>query len=345
MTGDALSMPYRSLGRTGLAVSRIAFGCGPISNLMTGDDRAHQQAVLAHAIERGVNWIDTAATYSKGQSERSIGEALRELDAHDRVHLATKVRLMPDELDDIPSAVRRSVEGSLERLRVERVTLLQLHNAITAERGQEATTVTPHDVLGDVLRSFRELQLEGLIKHIGITAVGQADALREVVDTGKFDTIQVPYNIMNPSAGMLVPDDYAEADYGNVIGLARQHEMGVFAIRIFAAGAVLGANPAIHTLNSPFFPLDLYRRDEQRTAMLRESLDDDRFLRELAVRYPLETEGVTAVLIGFGDPSHVDEAIRAASRPESLPRQIVNKVQQIALKPISPEGDTPRGCS
>lgn len=327
-------MPYRTLGRTGLSVSRIAFGCGPISNLMTGEDRVQQQAVLAHAIERGVNWIDTAATYGGGRSEESIGEALRELDAHDRVHLATKVRLMPDELDAIPSAVRRSVEGSLERLRVEQVTLLQLHNAITAEQGQEATSVTPRDVLGDVLRSFRDLQQEGLIKHIGLTAVGQADALREVADSGEFDTIQVPYNIMNPSAGMHVPDEYAEADYGNIIGLAQQHDMGVFAIRIFAAGAVLGAEPAIHTLNSPFFPLDLYRRDEQRAAMLRECLDKDRFLGELAVRYSLQHEGVTSALIGFGDPAHVDEALKAAGRPEPLPSALVCKVQQVACAPL-----------
>ena len=326
-------MPYRTLGCTGLSVSRIAFGCGPISNLMTSEDRTQQKVVLAHAIERGVNWIDTAATYGKGQSEKSIGEALRELDAHDRVHLATKVRLMPEELDDVPSAVRGSTEGSLRRLGVEQVTLLQLHNAITAERGQEATSVTPCDVLGDVLRSFRELQQEGLIKHIGITAVGQAESLREVVDSGEFDTIQVPYNIMNPSAGMHVPDDYAEADYGNVIGLARQQDMGVFAIRVFAAGAVLGSVPASHTLTSPFFPLDLYRRDEERAVRMRDVVGDEEALRDAAVRYPLQHPGVTAAIIGFGEPAHIDEALQSAHRGH-LTAEISQRIEEIAFTPV-----------
>ncbi len=330
-------MSYRILGRTGLSVSTIAFGCGPISNLMTGEDRSRQQVVLARAIDHGVNWIDTAATYGKGRSEESLGEALRELDAHDRVHLATKVRLLPEELDDIPSAVRRSIEGSLERLGVERVTLLQLHNAITAERGQEATSVTPRDVLGKVLDSFRSLQEEGMVGHIGLTAVGQADALREVVDSGEFDTIQVPFNIMNPSAGLHVPDEYPEADYGNIIGLARQHDMGVFAIRVFAAGAVLGNEPGSHTLNSPFFPLDLYRRDEQRAVRMRDVTGSDDTLRDVAVRYPLQHPGVTAAIIGFGDPAHVDEALRSAHRG-ALPADLTQRIEDIALALIEQHG-------
>ncbi len=335
MTIESPFMPYRTLGRTGISVSAIAFGGGPISNLMTGEDRERQQDVLAHVIERGVNWIDTAATYGKGRSEESIGNALRVSGAHDRVHLATKVRVMPEELRDIPSAVRRSVEGSLRRLGVERVTLLQLHNAITAERGQEATSLAPGDVLGDVLQSLRGLQDEGLVKHIGITAIGQADALREVVDSGEFDTIQVPYNIMNPSAGLHVSDEYAEADYGNVIGLARQHDMGVFAIRVFAAGAVLGNSPASHTLTSPFFTLDLYRRDEKRTAQMREVVGDNEALRDVAVRYALQHPGVTAAIIGFGEPAHVDEALRSVQRGP-LPTDLTPRIDEIALTPIEP---------
>ncbi|MBX3436792.1 MAG: aldo/keto reductase [Planctomycetaceae bacterium] len=331
MFGPSSAMPFRPLGRTGISVSAIAFGCGPISNLMTGADRDRQCAVLRHAIERGVNWIDTAATYGQGRSEESLGDALRELAAHDRVHLATKVRLMPEDLNDIPSAIRRSVDGSLARLGVRRVTLLQLHNAVTAERGQEATSVSPSDVLGSrgVLESFRRLQDEGLIGHVGITAIGQAAALREVVGSGQFDTIQVPYNVMNPSAGREMPAEYQEANYGNVIGLAQQNEMGVFAIRVFAAGAVLGLPPAEHTINSPFFTLDLYRRDEQRAARMRDIVGGRDPLKEAAIRYTLQHSGVTAALIGFGDPAHVDEAIISATRGP-LSRDLFESLNAIA---------------
>jgi len=326
------SIPYRTLGRTGISVSALAFGCGPISELMTGEDRDRQRAVLRHTIERGINWIDTAATYGKGRSEQSLGEALRDLGAHGRVHLATKVRLMPEELADIPSAVRRSVEGSLQRLGVGRVTLLQLHNAITAERGQEATSVTPRDVLGagGVLESLQKLREEEVVGHIGITAVGQAGPLREVIGSGRFDTIQVPYNIMNPSAGLDVPDDYPEANYGNIISLAQQHQMGVLAIRVFAAGAVLGNSPASHTINSPFFPLDLYRRDEQRAARMRQALGHEFDLKDVAVRYVLGHPSVSAAIIGFGAPSHFDEALAGTARGP-LPEEVTRSMEAITL--------------
>ncbi len=167
-------------------------------------------------------------------------------------------------------------------------------------------------------------------------AVGQAGPLREVVGSGEFDTIQVPFNIMNPSAGRDVPEDFAEADYGNVIGLARQHEMGVFAIRVFAAGAVLGHPPAAHTINSPFFPLDLYRRDEQRAARMRETLGEKGDLAGVAVRYAVQHPGVTAALIGFGEPSHVDASIASMVRGP-LPDEVTRRVEEIVLEPQATE--------
>ena len=105
------SVGYRELGRTGLGVSELALGCGPISNLMTGEDSQRQVAVLRRALDGGINWIDTAATYGQGRSEESLGFALRDLGAGDDVHLATKVRLQLDELKDIAGAVRQSLEA------------------------------------------------------------------------------------------------------------------------------------------------------------------------------------------------------------------------------------------
>src|SRR5688500_20209965 len=123
-------MQYRPLGNTGIQISAIAFGAGPISTLMVGSDANRQRSVVARASDAGINWFDTAATYGEGQSERSLGQALAELDATARVHVATKVRLMPTDLADIRGAVRRSFLGSLERLGLRRVTLLQLHNSV-----------------------------------------------------------------------------------------------------------------------------------------------------------------------------------------------------------------------
>jgi aryl-alcohol dehydrogenase-like predicted oxidoreductase len=90
-------MQYRPLGTTGIEVSAVSFGAGPISTLMTGDDSARQRAVIKRAVEAGVNWFDTATTYGDGQSESNLGRVLEELGAASHVHVATKVRLVGDD--------------------------------------------------------------------------------------------------------------------------------------------------------------------------------------------------------------------------------------------------------
>src|SRR5437773_9357823 len=103
-----MAMEYRTLGKTGIRISALSFGAGPISTLMVGDDSQRQRSVVAHAIERGINWFDTAATYGSGQSELNLGRVLDELDASSLIHVATKVRLAADDLGDIRGAIRRS---------------------------------------------------------------------------------------------------------------------------------------------------------------------------------------------------------------------------------------------
>jgi aryl-alcohol dehydrogenase-like predicted oxidoreductase len=294
-------MEYRTLGRTGLRVSALAFGAGPVSRLMTGDDHAAQLATLKRAMARGINWIDTAAGYGEGKSEANLGRALEQFDFEVDLYVATKVRLGPADLGDIGGAVRRSVEASLGRLRAPLVTLLQLHNGLTDIRDAEPFSITPADVLGPggVLEAFREVQAAGLARFIGLTGTGQPGPMREMVHSGEFDTIQVPYLTLNPSAGRDVPADFSETNYGNIIADCSAMEMGVFAIRVFAGGALLGQEPSAHTLKTPFFPIDLYERDRRRAGGAN--------LKEAALRFVLDDSRVHAAIIGFGAPGHVDE--------------------------------------
>ena len=153
-------MEFRVLGSTGISVSAISFGAGPVPALMTDASQANpQREAIRHAIEAGINWFDTAATYGDGESERSLGAALKELGALSRVHVATKVRVMPDQLDSIKESVKGSVYASLRRLQLERVPLIQLHNPITRNRGDQFTSITANDVLGadGVLSACRDL--------------------------------------------------------------------------------------------------------------------------------------------------------------------------------------------
>lgn len=303
-------MEYRCLGRTGIRVSAVSFGAGPISGLMTGSDAELQRQTVAQALAAGMNWFDTAATYGNGQSERSLGAALRDLSAAN-ANVATKVRLMPDELHDIPGSIQRSVAGSLERLGLERVALLQLHNSITARRGDQHTSITPHDVLGvhGVLETFASLRSTGLVQHVGLTGLGDLPSLLEVVRSGGFDTIQATYNLLNPSAGQAVEPDFEETDYGNLIEHCAAQRMGVIAIRVFAGGALVGQEPSPHTLTTRFFPLDLYQRDRQRADALASTLPAGMSLKEAAVRFVLGHPHVSTALIGLGNPAQVDEAV------------------------------------
>jgi aryl-alcohol dehydrogenase-like predicted oxidoreductase len=325
-------MQYRPLGRTGIQVSALSFGAGPVPAVMTAGDPDRQRAVVARALEAGINWFDTAAGYGAGESERALGRALRELTAASRVHVATKVRLGNADLGDIPAAVRRCVAGSLQRLGLARVTLLQLHNSVTMQRGDEPTSITPDDVLGPhgVLAAFNQLQRDGIVAHLGLTALGQPAALRTVLESGAFSTIQIPFNLLNPSAGAVVSERFPEANYGNLIADCRRREIGVFAIRVFAGGALVGQPPSAHTLQTKFFPLDLYQRDVQRTARLRDALSGRMELADAALRFVLGHAGVSSALIGFSEPSQIDAAARAMVQGP-LPDDVLDSLNRAAL--------------
>ena len=221
-------MRYRKLGSTGLEVSEIALGAGPVSGLWTGTDAALQRATLAQALELGVNWIDTAAGYGDGSSESNLARRLKELGVGEQVHVATKVRLLPHQMGDVRRAVRDSLAASLKRLGRSKVTLLQLHNAVTSEPEQIPTSLIVDQVLapGGVLEAMSDLVRDGLADHLGLTGVGDPQSLSKLIQTARFSTIQAPYHLLDDSAG---------AANGIFADCARLG-MGVFAIRVLAGG-------------------------------------------------------------------------------------------------------------
>jgi len=310
-------IPRRPLGTTGLDVSVLSVGAGPIPELMTEDDAATQRNVLARALDHGINWIDTAATYGDGRSEASIGRALSELDAVDEFHLATKVRLTPDQLAQrsIGDLVRESVEGSLRRLRKDRITLLQLHNSVTLSRGDLPTSVTPDDALGagGIVEAMQELQSAGVVDHLGITGLGDPESLGQLIRSGHFATMQVPYHLLNPTAGHPAEPGWSETDHGCVINDCATAGVGVFAIRVYAGGALLGRPPAKHTHTTKFFPMDLYQRDARRAEELSSHLPANTTLQQVGVQFSLDHKAMSSAIIGFSRPEHVDQAVESLS--------------------------------
>lgn len=162
--------------------------------------------------------------------------------------------------------------------------------------------------------TFDRLREEGLIRHTGLTGTGQPSAMKEVIRAGRFDTVQTPYNALNPSAGAMLPVQSGDTDYGNILADCAETRMGVFAIRVFAAGALLGQVPSAHTLKTPYFPLDLYQRDAARAEQLRVELRVGETMTEFALRFVLSHSAVSSAIIGFGSPSHVAELAHVVAR-------------------------------
>src|SRR6185369_1660066 len=107
------------------------------------------------------------------------------------------------------------------------------------------------------------------------------------------------------------PPKFTETNYGNVIGECARAGMGVFAIRVFAGGALLDNPPSPHTLKTPFFPLDLYERDRQRAARLRHALGSNPSLAQAAVQFALGQAPISSAIIGWSSVAEIDAALSA----------------------------------
>jgi L-galactose dehydrogenase/L-glyceraldehyde 3-phosphate reductase len=308
-------MERRTLGRTGIAISALGFGCGAVGGLMIKGAPTDQEHVVARAIELGIDYFDTAAMYGNGESEKNLGRVLKSLKPD--IVVGTKVRVPAAAKGRIAEAIAESLEASLARLQRDHVDLFQLHNHITLD-GRESD-LTPDIVLGEVVPAFERLQRDGKTRFFGITAVGDTAALHQVVDARAFDTAQVSYNMLNPSAGRAVPAGYPAHDYGDLLAHTKAASMGVIAIRILAAGALSGSE-ARHPLGSPSVePIgsgSTYKTDVERARRLEDLVRDGyvQSLVEASIRFAISHDAVTTALVGYSTLDHLEYAAAAAEK-------------------------------
>jgi L-galactose dehydrogenase/L-glyceraldehyde 3-phosphate reductase len=302
-------MRYRRFGRTGLQVSELAFGGGWVGGLLIHQDDATKRAAIRRALAAGINWIDTAPSYGAGQSEEALGWLLQEVEQ--KPYLSTKVMLDPARLDDIPGQMEESLQASLKRLRRESVDLLQLHNPIESELGERAIRVA--HVLGKngVADSLERLREQGLCRYIGITALGDAACCRQVIESGRFDSAQVYYNLLNPSAGRTLPAAWRGHDFGGLIAACQAHDVAVMNIRVFAAGVL--ATDVRHGREIPVTDDTDLAAEERRAKAVRAVLGTDYGTpAQTAIRFALAHPGIACVIIGLAELEHLEEALAAA---------------------------------
>ena len=309
-------MKYRQLGKTGVQISELVFGAGAVGGILINPDDETKRAAVRKALAGGVNWIDTAASYGNGRSEESLGWLLNEpLPAgpggEAQPCLSTKFRVGPG-AGDIPGQIERSMHESLKRLKRGSVDLFQLHNAVTTERDATRGSVSVRDMLGPggVAEGLRRLQEQKLTRFIGFTGIGDTPALHRLVESGEFDSVQVYYNLLNPSAGRPAPRGSSAHDYGNLIGKCAQHGVGVLNIRVLAAGVIAGAERTGREVSVS--PGSDAESDARRAAQARATVGQDQgTMAQAAVRYALSNPHVSGVLVGFSTLGHIDEALGA----------------------------------
>jgi len=191
-------------GRTGLAVSRVAFGGIPIQRL----SRQNAVRLVADALDLGINFIDTAHVY--GHSEEVIGEAMRTV-SRDGLVIATKS----------PAADRKGLladlDESLRRLRTDRIDIFQFHGVSSREK--MTAVMGP----GGAVEGMQEGLRAGKIRFPGFSSHSLPVAA-EMIATGRFDAVQVPFNFVDRQA----------AD--ELIPLARRADMGIIAMKPLGGG-------------------------------------------------------------------------------------------------------------
>ena len=321
-------MQKRRLGRTGLEVSVLGYGAGAVGGLFTKGTAADQRRAAARAIESGINYFDTASTYGAGESERNLGRALASLKAD--VIVGTKFRLAAPHRADVAGFVAQSLEDSLKRLGRDHVDLLQLHNPLVAMDSGDRLSI---DIaLNEVVPALEKLKKAGKTRFIGFSGVGEPPALHQAVESKLFDTVQVVYNALNPSAGGPLPKGTPGLDYGRLLDKAKAADMGTIIIRALAGGALSGTTDR-HPLAMQQVPpigsaLD-FATDVARAQALEPLVHEAgaESLTELAERFVISHPGVSTMLIGYSTLQHLDEAIAAVNKGP-LPEKVLKKIAE-----------------
>lgn len=302
-------MKMRRFGRTGLQVSELVFGGGWVGGLLIHQDDETKLKAVRRALDAGINFIDTAASYGDGQSERALGWILKEVDQ--RPYLATKFRLDLSDGGDVKGQIEGSVEASLKRLERDSVDLVQLHNRIGPEGG--GGMVSREQVLGDggIADVLDGLRAQGLTRFIGITGLGEPGAVKAVIDSGRFDSAQIYYNLLNPSAGQIMPDRWSGHGLEQVIETCKAKDVAVMNIRVLASGVL--ATDERHGREIQIVPHADLPLEARRAKAVFDKLGD-RFgtPAQTALRFSLANKDLSCIVVGMAELDHLEQALAAA---------------------------------
>lgn len=346
-------MIYRKLGRTGLEVSEIAFGTGDNAGLLVSGTEEQQVDAVARALELGVNYFDTSPDYGKGMAEVNLGRALKKLAA--RPIVATKAEVHAADFGDIEGRIHKTLDESLERLGLRSVAVFMIHNMPRRQHNPGARFLPPFtvdDYLGPALRALKRARAQGKIEVFGLSAeLGEAPAVKAILDSGEFGVINVSYNLANPTAaaqapGIMCTDDYEDhggvVDYDGILTHAGERGVGAAVIRPLAGGAltsavVTGGVTARHALAGGMFTRipEIFAPEARRGRAFAFLERPGRPLSHAAYAFVLSHPAVSTVIGGFSDRVQFEDLARCSGAPP-LTQDELSLVQDVYRRNFDP---------
>ena len=320
------NMNYRLLGKTGMKVSEVSFGTWAMGADWGKVSDKDSLAALNKAVDLGVNFFDTADVYGNGRSERLLGQLLK--DRSETIYVATKAgrKLKPHTAEKYTSLViKRFIEESLKRLKVEALDLLQLH-------------CPPWEVYyrPELFAALDNLVKAGKLKNYGVSVEKVEEALKAIEYPG-VKTIQIIFNMFRQRPAELF---FREA---------RSRWIGVLARVPLASGLLTGKMTRTTRFQSDdhrnfnrrgqsfdrgetFSGVD-YVKGLQAVEELKKILPHGMTMSQFALRWILMHDAVTCVIPGAKTPAQVEENAKAAAFPR-LPRGVMRQVAEIYDKYI-----------
>jgi len=343
MKSTATALDTRRLGSTDLEITTVGFGAWAIGGGGWAygwgpQDDEGSIAAIRHAVERGVNWIDTAAIYGLGHSEEVVGRALRDIPAAERPYVFTKGGMVPDRARPFeepvrnlqPASIRAELEASLRRLGVEHVDLYQFH--------WPDQTGTPVEESWAEMARFVE---EGKVRAIGVSnfdvaLLERAEAVRHV------DSLQPPFSLIRRDSG------------ADVIPWAAEHRTGVIVYSPMQSGILTDTFSAERVaamadddwrrraphFNEPDLSRNIALRDALRPIAERHGVS----VSAVAVAWTHTWPGVTGAIVGARDAAQVDGWVGAATLhlTDADVEEIIGALRRTAAGsgPLQPERES-----
>ncbi len=311
-------MRYRKLGKTGFEVSEIGFGAWAIGGGWGPQDETASLDALHRALDLGVNFIDTAAGYGDGRSERLIAQVLKE--RRERIYVATKTPPLPGHWPPSPYCIaeerypekylRDNVEERLRNLNTDCLDVLQLHTWTRAWNRNPK----PLEVL-------RKLQAEGKLRAVGVSTPEQdQDSVVDLMRQGWVDTVQVIYNI------------FEQEPAAELLPVAQETNVGIIVRVVFDEGVLTGKYTKDSTFpegdfRNNYFAGDRLERAVQRVEKIRAEIAGSGYdLPQAALKFALAHPATSSVIPGIRSIQQAEANVAAAELPD-MPDDLLLKLR------------------